>query len=1085
MSDIRGVAEMFGAGGGGGAWGSGDRLRARPGAGGDGIGGFGAPEPWLATDAALARCNGRDGFGGGGGGRNNTSPYPGARGGSGCVIVRLSNVDAADPAPSIGGAALESATFFDATLSVTLAAPGAGQAAASVLLQVAENAADLADAEEIPASAGADGLYRAKATGLRPAHAYVARFVARNAADEETATTAFSFVTPALAERALSIPSTSGYAGLWQYSVSGSSGLPFAFDETSEGLVAAPGAMLAGVRNPGSNQSSCPAIHGASWTDGDGTTWQWNDNRRYGYVGWMWMEAGSHYNFFEQIWDSAAVAIDGADLFRDTTARAASVATYECSVTGWHKIQVWLGGSNSGAGCFDAWRLGFGWNLDGDVVPWPDTDGIWPSPDHMTPLENVGPEAYLVRETPWRDVAISSYAPGASGIDFSVALGASDCGATTLWCAWGDAYGGEDTNAWTHVEPVDSGAAFDAASQTASHTLAGTTGSPLVRFFALHGDGTTSWSGTARIDLENVSISDLGVDHDGDEGTFSVRVGGVGSGAFSLALQIATDSAFQNSATNVAIAASSPGDYAATVPLTPGTTYWYRFAATDGSSSDTTDPASFTTAAGVDIASNPTASVTRHKITVNGHLDDFGAGPSTTVEFWYGDSADSLAPSGDAVVLATGGAFSISATIAGDTRKIYWKLVATNTARRGTTWTDETAVDWNNLNEDSVSYTWKADVREGEWADRAGWSPNVATNDCQGWPVYDNTDVKFANGSDVRIHVSGSQLGNLRLDTTGSRITLVGDGADVSYLRSRDASAGAMNGTTVSFDNLTVEEMDMFDWSIGLAASTGARLVVTNGGVLKMGGHCMAVFGTNCGFTVRSGSAVYHDDPSVAYASGKSKNAGHLLFGAAGESLLVDDGLFSAARLHACSSGSETNQSFRIRGPGGQIRVTAGVFGDSEGGYTTNSDASPKLRNAQPFDADLDVIFEPVAGAYTNTISYLADGTNHTEAVALVSVSDDGRALGEMQFEESVGKIRLSVDMASMHHSPKSAKQHFVLWKNGIDTEHVELVQGDGYTLSWTYGWPSVLAEPENAGDLPTGVWADVPAQAGTMILIK
>ena len=165
--------------------------------------------------------------------------------------------------------------------------------------------------------------------------------------------------------------------------------------------------------------------------------------------------------------------------------------------------------------------------------------------------------------------------------------------------------------------------------------------------------------------------------------------------------------------------------------------------------------------------------------------------------------------------------------------------------------------------------------------------------------------------------------------------------------------------------------------------------------------------------------------------------------------------------------------------------MTAGVFGDSEGGYTTNSDASPKLRNAQPFDADLDVIFEPVAGAYTNTISYLADGTNHTEAVALVSVSDDGRALGEMQFEESVGKIRLSVDMASMHHSPKSAKQHFVLWKNGIDTEHVELVQGDGYTLSWTYGWPSVLAEPENAGDLPTGVWADVPAQAGTMILIK
>ena len=46
VSDIRGVSEMFGAGGGGGAGGERGRFRARPGAGGDGIGGFGAPGPW-------------------------------------------------------------------------------------------------------------------------------------------------------------------------------------------------------------------------------------------------------------------------------------------------------------------------------------------------------------------------------------------------------------------------------------------------------------------------------------------------------------------------------------------------------------------------------------------------------------------------------------------------------------------------------------------------------------------------------------------------------------------------------------------------------------------------------------------------------------------------------------------------------------------------------------------------------------------------------------------------------------------------------------------------------------------------------
>jgi hypothetical protein len=93
--------------------------------------------------------------------------------------------------------------------------------------------------------------------------------------------------------------------------------------------------------------------------------------------------------------------------------------------------------------------------------------------------------------------------------------------------------------------------------------------------------------------------------------------------------------------------------------------------------------------------------------------------------------------------------------------------------------------------------------------------------------------------------------------------------------------------------------------------------------------------------------------------------------------------------------------------------------------------------------------------------------------------------MGGMILDESVGKIRLSVDASSMHNSPKSAKQHFVLWRTGIDTTHVELVPGKGYTLSWTYGWPSTNSVPATAGDLPTGVWADVPAQAGTLILVK
>ena len=39
-------------------------------------------------------------------------------------------------------------------------------------------------------------------------------------------------------------------------------------------------------------------------------------------------------------------------------------------------------------------------------------------------------------------------------------------------------------------------------------------------------------------------------------------------------------------------------------------------------------------------------------------------------------------------------------------------------------------------------------------------------------------------------------------------------------------------------------------------------------------------------------------------------------------------------------------------------------------------------------------------------------------------------------------------------------------------------------TLSWTYGWPSTLAEPENEGDAPTGVKVTIVGRVkGSMIL--
>ena len=705
-------------------------------------------------------------------------------------------------------------------------------------------------------------------------------------------------------------------------------------------------------------------------------------------------------------------------------------------------------------------RFGIGWNEDG-------TEWILGVPNKGWDfLENpAGGDAFLAWETPWRDVAVSSYAPGASGIDFTVALGASDCGATELHCVWGDVYGAEDPAAWAHDETV--GTVGDAA-QTAAFTLAGTVGSPLVRFYALHADGATAWSGTAKIDLENVSIADLGVDHDGDRGTFSVRVGGVGSGDFSLALQVATDAAFASVVTNVAVAAAAAGDYATEdLPLLPGTTYWYRWTATDGSSTDVTPAASFTTAAGADISGTATASATRHTVTFNATLDDFGAGGTTLVTLWYGDSADNLVESAFTTTLTTSGAFSFVATIPGATRTVYYKLVASNAARGGTAWTDETAVSSVALNENNVEYTWIGGA-EGDWEDAANWRPNVAADNCHGWPAMGDVKAFFPAGTVATVHIHGYYQARPVLNTTGSSVTLVGAGQETGF-NYGDVSGGAMNGTTFSFENMHFSEGDIWDYQIGADTSANSVLRIAAGTTVSQGGNKQAILGTNSCFVVESGAV-----QNCTFT---------LLLRSHGEGLRIDDGICRLGALCvATPAAGVCPQSLRIRGAGAVLEVKNGVFGDLAG----QSDHKSSLFKADaPLLGDFDVVFEPVSGGFTNLVSATAGGETTSLPAPFYSTSASGRAFGAPVVASSTGGIRISVDAASMRGAAKNADGHLLLWRGGIDTEHVELVPGRGYALSWTYGWPSVLSEPENEGDLPTGVRAGVPGSAATVVVVR
>ncbi len=341
----------------------------------------------------------------------------------------------------------------------------------------------------------------------------------------------------------------------------------------------------------------------------------------------------------------------------------------------------------------------------------------------------------------------------------------------------------------------------------------------------------------------------------------------------------------------------------------------------------------------------------------------------------------------------------------------------------------------------------------------------------------------FAAGTTARVLVDGAYESRIRIfDRSNVDVTLAAGTNAVSSLYTEDSSGGAFAGSRLALDGTTLEEQDFFDWWVGSGTGTGGRLAVANGGVLKLGGGgAFGLAGTGTGIDVGPGSAFLFGDPDTVYRNDRDPDA-YLVLAALGEVATVE-GRFVSRALVPVTPAGKSNQWMRIRGPGGIVRVANGLFGDV--GVINAGHQQGIYKNPHPVLRDFGVVFEPVQGAFTNTVSYAVDGSNVVEAVPLSSVTDAGRALGEMVLEESVGTIRLSVDVASMHRSPKSAKGHFVLWKTGIETNRVELVPGKGYTLRYTYGWPSTLSEPATAGDLPTGVWGDVPGYAATLLLLK
>ena len=154
-----------------------------------------------------------------------------------------------------------------------------------------------------------------------------------------------------------------------------------AFALSAQATVYAPGlaqAQLSGSANKTDDIASAANLTHAAGTimantsksanDWNGTSWNWADNRTFGYIGEMWAEAGTTYTFGKSVDDWTYLVVDGTKLIDNGTYNAITFGTYTATKTGWIPIEVRVGNGGGGAGLANSAKYGVAYNTVGNTA---------------------------------------------------------------------------------------------------------------------------------------------------------------------------------------------------------------------------------------------------------------------------------------------------------------------------------------------------------------------------------------------------------------------------------------------------------------------------------------------------------------------------------------------------------------------------------------------------------------------------------------------------------------------------------------------------------------------------------------------